>query len=165
MRTIRSLSILVAAILTCLTSLAWAQGGAGRYYNPNTEISARGAVEKVTTVTSGPGWYGVHLTLKSQDRTYDVRLGPSAFITQSNFTFAVGDQIEVWGSQVDPSNGVIVARAVEKNGQTLTLRDANGFPAWAGMGMRGHGRGYGGGCPGCGCRHCGCGCRGGCNNN
>lgn len=140
---------------------AFGQGGAGRYYNPNTQVAVKGTVEKATNVTNGQGWYGVHLTLKSQDRTYDVRLGPSDFISQSNFTFAAGDQVEIWGSQIGPNTGdtIIIARAIEKNGQTLTLRDADGFPAWAGMGMRrsygrgyggGYGRGYGG-CPGCGC--------------
>ncbi len=145
----------------CFAGAAFAQVGVGRYYNSKTEIAAKGTIEKVTNVTDGQGWYGVHVALKSQDRTYDVRLGPSSFISQSNFTFAAGDQVEIWGSQISTnSSAMIIARAIEKNGQTLTLRDADGFPAWAGMGMRrGYGRGYGG-CPGCGC-----GCRGGCGRD
>lgn len=163
MRTMHRVSMIVMILAACFASSASAQGSAGRYYNPNTEIAAKGTVEKVTNVTNGQGWYGVHLTLKSQDRTYDVRLGPSDFISQSNFAFAAGDQVEVWGSQIGSNtSGTIIARAIEKNGQTLTLRDADGFPVWAGMGMRGgYGRGYGG-CPGYGCRHHGCGCGGGC---
>lgn len=168
MRTMRSVSTMVMMLATCIAGSALAQGGAGRYHNPNTEIAAKGTVEKVMNVTDGQGWNGVHLTLKSQDRTYDVRLGPSDFISQSNFAFAAGDQVEIWGSPIGSNTGdAIVARAIEKNGQTLTLRDADGFPAWAGMGMRGgYGRGYGGRA-GYGCRHhgCGCDCRGGCDRN
>lgn len=173
MRTMRSGTARLALLAACLVGSAAAQSGAGGYYNPQTEIAAQGTVEKVENVASGRGWYGVHLMLKAQNRTYDVRLGPSDFIAQNKFTFAPGDPIEVWGSQIGAGDsGILVARAVEKNGQTLTLRDANGFPAWAGMGMRGgYGRGcccgrrgYGRGCNGCGCPHCGCGCRGGCSN-
>lgn len=156
----RSLWMIVMTLAVCLDGPAFAQGGAGRLYTP---ITAKGTVEKVTNVTNGQGWYGVHLTLKAQDRTYDVRLGPSDFIAQSDFTFTTGDQVEVWGSQIGSgTSDAIVARAIEKNGQTLTLRDADGFPAWAGMGMGGGGnrRGCGGGY---GHHGCGCGCRGGCN--
>ena len=171
MKAMRSVPILAIVLTACFAALAFAQSGAGRYYNSNRETTARGTVEKVTNVTNGQGWYGVHLTLKSQDRSYDVRLGPSNFIpsnfiAESNFTFTLGDQIEVWGAQVGAQcDNILVARAVEKNGQTLTLRDPDGVPMWAGMGMRG-GRGYGGGYGrrmGWGCRQggCGCGCRGG----
>lgn len=168
MKTMRRVPIVAIVLTACCAALAFAQSGAGRSYDPNTEIAAKGAVEKVVNVTNGQGWYGVHLTLRSQDRSYDVRLGPADFIAESDFTFAPGDQIEVWGSPVGTqSDNILVARAVEKNGQTLVLRDPDGFPAWAGMGMRGgYGRGYGGGYGhrmGWGCRQggCGCGCRGG----
>ncbi len=167
MRTMRSVSMIAMILAACFAGGAFAQDGAGRNYNPNTEIAAKGTVEKVTSVTDRQGWYGVHLFLKSQDRTYDVRLGPSDFLSQNNFTFAPGDRVEVWGSQVVATMNTVVARAIEINGQTLTLRDADGFPVWAGMNTRGgYGRGYSG-CPGCGCRHhgCGCGCRGGCGGN
>ena len=167
MRMLRSLGIVLAALAACLAAPAFAQGGAGRLYNSGTEVTAKGAVDKVTNITTGQGWYGVHLSLKAQDRTYDVRLGPSDFIAQNSFTFASGDQVEVWGSQIESgASNVIVARAIEKDGRTLTLRDADGFPAWAGMGMGG---GYRRGCcGGYGCgggrgyHGCGCGCRGGC---
>lgn len=165
MKTMRTVPILAIVLTACFAALAFAQSGAGQYYNSTRETTARGTVEKVTNVTSAQGWYGVHLTLKSQDRSYDVRLGPSDFIAESGFTFAPGDRIEVWGAQAAAqSDNILVARAVEKNGQTLTLRDSDGFPMWDGMGMRG-GRGYGGGYGrrmGWGCRHGGCGCDCGC---
>lgn len=103
MRTMQRGWALLALLTTCMVDSAAAQGGAGRYYNPQTEIAAQGTVAKVETVTSGQGWYGVHLILKSQNRDYDVRLGPSDFIAQNKFTFAAGDAIEVWGSQIRPS--------------------------------------------------------------
>lgn len=155
MRTMRGVSMFMVIGAACIAGFVSAQGGPGRYYNTNTETALKGTVEKVTNIGNGLGWYGLHLTLKTQGQIYDVCLGPSNFISQSDFTFARGDQVEVWGSQIVTTIYTIVARAIEKNGKTLTLRDANGFPVWAGMGMRsGHGRGCGG-----------CGCRGGCSGN
>lgn len=165
MKTTHCIRIFVMALSVCFAGLAFAQSGSDQPSSPKAETAAQGIVEKVTNVTDGQGWYGVHLTLKSANRTYDVRLGPSDFIAQSNFAFVPGDLVHVWGTQIGANGSLtIVARAIEKNGQTLTLRDANGFPAWAGMGMRkGYGRHCDGGCGDCGHWHHGC--RGGCGHN
>ena len=53
-------------------------------------------------------------------------------MTQSGFTFAKGDQIEVVGSRVKFGDAdVLLAREVQKDGKTLVLRDANGIPKWS----------------------------------
>jgi hypothetical protein len=134
MKTTHCIRIFVMALSVCFAGLAFAQSGSDQPSSPKAETAAQGIVEKVTNVTDGQGWYGVHLTLKSANRTYDVRLGPSDFIAQSNFAFVPGDLVHVWGTQIGANGSLtIVARAIEKNGQTLTLRDANGFlpgPVW-----------------------------------
>ncbi|HZE22108.1 MAG TPA: hypothetical protein VE082_08650, partial [Desulfobaccales bacterium] len=57
------------------------------------------------------------------------------------FVVKVGDKLEATGSKVTLNNQpVLIAREVKANGQTLTLRDAQGIPAWRGLG-----RGRGGG--------------------
>jgi hypothetical protein len=168
MRMMRTIAMIVPALFTCLGTFAFAQPRTSQSYQTPPLIALEGAVEKVINVTSGQGWYGVHLMLQAKDHTYDVRLGPSDFIAQSNFTFAPGDAVQVWGTQTTANgSSAIIARAIEKNGQTLTLRDADGFPVWAGTGMR-SGNAYGDGrdCPGgCGGHwHHGCGCHGGCGH-
>jgi len=120
MKMMRALPLIVMALSGCCGSLSVAQSGAGRLYSSATDIAAKGTVEKVANVTDGQGWYGIHLTLRSVNGTYDVRLGPSEFIAQSRFTFVPGESIEVWGSQIGTNDNLtIVARAIEKNGQTF----------------------------------------------
>ena len=65
--------------------------------------------------------------------TLEVRLGPTTFLEKEKFTFAKGDQIEVTGSKVKIEGAdALIAREVKKGGKTLTLRDAQGVPAWSG---------------------------------
>jgi hypothetical protein len=130
--------------------------GSGRFYNPSTEITVHGVVDAVQNVAYRCRWGGTHVTLKTEQRTYDVRLGPTLFLSQNNFSLAKGDTLSVTGSKLQVQGAtVLVAREVSRNGKTLTLRNAQGFPAWAGRGMGGRNwaqgrcRGFGG--PGCGC--------------
>lgn len=112
-------------------------GPRGRLYDPATETTVSGTVDKVTTVDRGGNWQGVHLSLKSGEETYDVHAGPSAFISNKGFTFAAGDKVEVLGSKVTLNNApALIAREIRKNGKSLTLRDSSGTPLWAGQGRR-----------------------------
>jgi hypothetical protein len=134
--------LIAIAISTLSIASALAQSGmgqgAGRMYNPATETTVKGAVEEVRQVSGprgGPG--GTHLILKTDKETLEVRLGPTTFLEKEKFTFARGDQIEVTGSKVKIGGAdALIAREVKKDGKTLTLRDAQGVPAWSG-GRRG----------------------------
>jgi hypothetical protein len=134
--------MIAAAVLTLTAASALARGGrvqgAGRMYNPATETTVKGTVEEVKQVSGprgGPG--GAHLILKTDKETLEVRLGPTAFLEKEKFTFTKGDQIEVTGSKVKIEGAnALIAREVKKGGKTLTLRDAQGVPAWSG-GRRG----------------------------
>lgn len=135
---------LAAFTALCLVPSASSQmnsgmGRAHRIYNPATETTVKGTVEAVRKVWGHRHWSGTHLTLKTESGTYDVHLGPSSFLKKKNFTFAKGDEIEVTGSKVMYRHrDAIVAREIVKDGETLTLRDAQGYPEWAGSG-RGRG--------------------------
>ena len=73
------------------------------------------------------------MILKTDKETLEVRLGPTTFLEKEKFTFAKGDQIEVTGSKVKIEGAdALIAREVKKGGKTLTLRDAQGVPAWSG---------------------------------
>lgn len=127
--------MIAATVLTLAAASALAQGG---MYNPATETTVKGTVEEVRRVSGprgGPG--GTHLILKTDKETLEVRLGPTTFLEKEKFTFAKGDQIEVTGSKVKIEGAdALIAREVKKGGKTLTLRDAQGVPAWSG-GRRG----------------------------
>ena len=120
-------------VMTALVlPLAWGQRGA-RNYNPSTEATVQGTVEEVTQATRGQGWGGTHLTLKSDQGTVDVHLGPTRFLEANKFTAAKGDQLKVTGSKIQyEGHDTLIAREVTKGGRTLTLRNAQGIPAWSG---------------------------------
>jgi hypothetical protein len=120
-----------------MSLLANAQTGRGHpksspNYNTATEITVKGTVEAVNQQTSPKGWGGTHIILKTEKETFDVHVGPSWYLTQNNFSFAKGDQIEVTGSKVKFGNtDAVLAREIKKGDKSLTLRNAQGVPAWS----------------------------------
>ncbi len=144
MKRMRFLRVLMIAItvLALGSASALAQRGmgqgSGRMYNPSTETTVKGTVEEVKQIPSARGASsGAHLILKTDKETVEVHLGPAAFLEKEKFTFAKGDQIEVTGSKVKiGAADALLAREVKKGDKTLTLRNAQGIPAWSG-GRRG----------------------------
>jgi hypothetical protein len=125
--------ILATLLVACLAGTALAQVGssARRIYDPNTETTVKGTVEKVTEI-GDQGWTGTHLTLRTNEQKYDVHVGPSAYVAKSGFTFSAGNQIEVTGSKLKFGGAdAIVAREIKKDGKVLTLRDRRGIPSWS----------------------------------
>jgi hypothetical protein len=126
----------IAALSLYLAPTAYAQAGMGkahRMYDPATETTVSGTIEEVHTIAGRGGWSGVHLTLKTEEGDFDVHVGPAAYVEKEHFTFAKGDEIEVTGSKVMyEEHDAIIAREIVKDGETLTLRDAHGYPEWAG---------------------------------
>lgn len=110
-----------------------------RMYNPATVETLKGTVEKVDRFTPGRGMsYGVHILLKTDKETIPVHLGPGWYVEAQEVKMNPGDKVEVTGSRITfEGKPAIVASQVKKGGQTLTLRDASGTPAWAGKGRRG----------------------------
>lgn len=128
------------ALLTVSAMEAQQRGGPGMMYNPSTETTIKGTVEAVASQGAHGMMMGTHLTVKSDQATTDVMLGPSNFISSQGFTFAKGDEVQVTGSKV-PMGGteVLVAREVAKGGKTLVLRDKTGKPKWSGGAQGRHG--------------------------
>jgi hypothetical protein len=137
-RRVFGIMVMVAAMIAGTVPVAYSQmgmgrGRGGRFYNPATETTVKGTVEEVKTMRGRRGWGGTHLDLKTESGTFDVHLGPSAFIAGKNFKFAKGDQIEVTGSKVKfDGHDEIIAREVKMDGKVLTLRNAQGIPEWSG---------------------------------
>lgn len=70
--------------------------------------------------------------LKAETGEFWINVGPTAFVDDRKFPFALGDEVTVKGTihEVDTQK-VVVAYEIDRNGSKLTLRDAKGRPAWA----------------------------------
>jgi hypothetical protein len=127
----------VAAVIFLAVTIVLAQGPGPakgmRNYDSNAEITAKGTVEEVLQVQGKGSWGGMHVILKAETENLEVHLGPSSYISQKQFSFAKGDQIEVLGSKVKlGTKDVLIAREVTKDGRTLVLRNSQGIPVWSG---------------------------------
>jgi hypothetical protein len=139
MRVTRNSLFVTTVLVAGITSWALAQGGgrAQRFYDPSTETTVKGTVEKVMEVTGKRGWNGTHLTFRTNDQTYDVHVGPSDYVSKNGFELSAGDRVEVTGSKIKLGGvDTIVAREIKRDGKVLTLRDSQGVPKWAGRAGR-----------------------------
>jgi hypothetical protein len=145
------MAILAVLVMTVMTTIAHSQpwkgwkgsGGWGyksqyqRIYNPQTVTTIKGIVEAVEQIIPRGGMsYGIHLKVKIDEETLSVHLGPAWFIERQDIKIEKDDIIEVKGSKITYDGAPsIIAAEVKKGDTVLRLRDENGFPAWAGMGM------------------------------
>jgi len=106
----------------------------GRMYNPDTVETTTGIIIKVERMIPIRGMsYGVHLTMKTDEETVSVHLGPEWFIGSRNIMFQVNDNLEVTGSRIIfEGKPAIIAAEVKMGDQMLKLRDERGFPVWSG---------------------------------
>lgn len=117
----------------------WGPRGAYQgLYNPKTLESFRGTVLSVDTFSVVPGGRaGVHLSVNRGKDTIEVHLGPAWYLENQEVAIAAGDTVQVKGSKAD-FNGkpAVIAAEIRKGGETLTLRDAKGYPVWSGWRRR-----------------------------
>jgi hypothetical protein len=131
--------------------------GAGmgpRLYNSQTVATVTGQVEKLEDLPSMGGGKGQGMqyrgfTLKTDQGSLMVHLGPGWYLDEKKFAVKAGDTVSATGSQVTLNNQpALIAREVKVNDMTLKLRDDQWLPVWRGMGGgmgQGPGRGPGGG--------------------
>lgn len=126
--------IFITILVLAIGTAAIAQGGPGmRNYDPKTETTVKGTVQQVQEQAGRHGWKGTHLIVKTDTGTLPVHLGPSAYISKKQFSFAQGDRVEILGSKVTiGGTETLLAREVTKDGKTLVLRDGQGIPQWGG---------------------------------
>jgi hypothetical protein len=100
-------------------------------YDPKTEITFTGAVEKIHRLPNANMPTGMHLIVKSRNQSTEIRLGPAAFV-EKTMEFKEGDSIQIIGSKITMmGRTVVIAREVRKDDQVLTLRDEKGVPVWS----------------------------------
>ena len=106
-------------------------------YDKSKEVTVTGTVEAVTPQQGMRGMGGTHLTLAVGAEKLDVHVGPTPWLADKKYEFAAGDQLTIVGSrQTIAGVDSLIAREIDKGGTTMSLRDENGRPLWAG-GMRG----------------------------
>jgi len=124
----------------------WGQGrGMGRggrggpmMYDPGQVETVRGRVVSVDPVNSrggrGPG--GMHAILETNNNEQiEVHMGPSWFWDRQAVQISPDEAIEVTGSRIDwGGEPMMIAGQITAGGQTLNLRDDEGFPVWSGGG-------------------------------
>lgn len=102
------------------------------HYDAATEITIKGTVKQVNAV-SHARMRGTHLTVQTDGNATEVALGPTNFLKRKGFTFAKGDAVEVTGAKATMhGKELLIAREVTRGDKTLTLRDKDGVPEWAG---------------------------------
>jgi hypothetical protein len=110
----------------------------GRMYDTNTVETIKGRVTKVERIIQTKGRScGIHLMIKTDKETISVHLGPAWFIEKQDIKINVKDTLKVKGSRINyEGTPAIIAAEVEKENQTLHLRDEIGIPVWSGGGRR-----------------------------
>jgi DNA polymerase III alpha subunit len=128
----RALGALILVFLAVAAVLAQGPRKGTRNYDPSTEMTVTGTVEEVQQQQGKHGWNGTHVVLKTDAENIEVHVGPSSYLTEKQFSFAKGDQIEVVGSKVKlGTNDVLIAREITKDSNKLVLRNAQGIPLWS----------------------------------
>lgn len=129
--------LFVTVTLSLAVSIAYAQRQKGQMqgmprYDTATEVTLLGTITTVETHKGKMGWNGTHLVVRFDAETLTVHVGPSKYLEQQKFSFASDEQIEVTGSRIKSDGGdFLIAREIKKGDHVLTLRNAQGIPAWS----------------------------------
>jgi hypothetical protein len=97
-------------------------------YDATQETVVEGTVLSYTAESATPP-IGAHLILQTASGAIDIHLGAARFLQANNFSLAKGDSVRVVGVSSDTRQGaVFLVRVIQKGGQSLVLRTANGAP-------------------------------------
>jgi hypothetical protein len=101
-------------------------------YNPATETTIKGTVQEIKTFACKLGGAsGYHLEVKTEKGVVEVHVAAGKYLTDYDFQFAVGDEVEVTGSTVQmDGKDAFLARIIKKGQTTYTFRDKAGNPLW-----------------------------------
>jgi hypothetical protein len=105
-----------------------------RMYDPETVQTREGQVLDVFTVAPRDAvGRGIHLQLRTRAGDIPVHLGPEWYLENQEIEIVPGDWITVTGSLVNfEGHEALIAARVARDHDVLDLRDARGFPRWAG---------------------------------
>ena len=118
-----------------LAQRGWCRGEGMPKYDPTTEVKLEGTVKSVEKIDCGSprGRRGTHLTVQVDEEMVEIHLGPSDFLAENKIEFEKGDMLEFTGSRVKyMEEDVLLVHEVKKGAQSITLRNEEGIPEWAG---------------------------------
>ena len=112
-----------------------------RMFNPQTIQAVQVVVQELKYSVPEQGiTVGLHLLTNLNDKLLEVHLGPVWFVNEKAMDITEGDSLEIVGSMITYENEeVLIAKTIQKKGETLILRNDDGKPLWAGW-MKGKGR-------------------------
>jgi len=113
---------------------AWkAESQYNQQFKADQVQSVQGTVQQVGMFQPEAGAMpGLMLLVQAQEgQTQMVHLGPVAFVQQKGLSFNQGDQVQIQGATAQhEGQSIIMATQVQKDDQTLQLRDEQGQPQW-----------------------------------
>lgn len=104
-------------------------------FKAEDQTSLSGTVQSTDTGAGGPlatmSDAVIFKVQTDQGQTSTVYAGPRNYLQEQNMTFSSGDTIKATGwKKTINGQEVFIASKIEKNGQTLQLRDSQGSPKW-----------------------------------
>ena len=97
-------------------------------YNAAQETVVEGTVLSYAAEAAAPP-IGAHVVLQTPTGSMDLHLGGASYLQANHFSLTKGDSVRVVGvNSVTRQGTVFLVRAIQKGGQSLALRTANGAP-------------------------------------
>jgi hypothetical protein len=102
-------------------------------YNLANEVAVQGTVQEVKDFYCPiSGDEGTHLMVATDNGLVQVHVAPKRFLRGNNWSFRVGDYVQVIGSKIKyEGHDALVARTITRGNQTVAFRQPNGRPLWA----------------------------------
>lgn len=100
-------------------------------YDLAKEISVRGSVQKIETVTAG-GILGTHIRVLTAQGLIDAHLGSGVAASARTLGLSAGQTVSLTGMMVESNgNDVLLARVLSTANHIFILRNEHGLPARA----------------------------------
>jgi len=104
-------------------------------YEEASRIKLSGVVDDIKQKSLGGTCKapGVFVTVKVNEQTVELQVGPKWFIDEMTWTFTKGDKLEITGWKVDKDGNEVVVRKISRGEWTLEPRDDAGAANWLWM--------------------------------
>ncbi len=121
-------------------SSKWQTGEYEALYNIRTVETVNGEISKVDFFIPFTGWSrGVQLLVQTDKELLLVYVGPEWYLNEKSLVFEKGDRIEIKGSRIIfEGKQIIIAAEIMTKGNTILLRNEQGYIIWSKSGRFRH---------------------------
>jgi len=104
-------------------------------YEETSRIKLSGVVDDIKQKSLGGTCKapGIFVSLKVNEQTVELQVGPKWFIDDMTWTFTKGDKLEITGWKIDKDGTEVVVRKISRGEWTLEPRDDTGAANWLWM--------------------------------